>query len=83
MASPDQDDLARVRAIADALDCVIEEDLQLLADYTAITVEAKRKRGKLPPHIRFGNRIFYPRAGLKRHFDSLVKEPPPPARDVL
>ena len=78
------DDSARLRELADALDCITEADLQLLADYTDITIEAKRRRGKSPPFLRFGNRIFYPRDRVRAYLHALVKEPtPPPIKDAL
>jgi hypothetical protein len=69
------EDSVRLRELAEALDCLTEADLQLLADYTDITIQAKRKRGKSPPFLRFGNRIFYPREGVRAYLHALVKEP--------
>lgn len=59
------DVVARVRALADSLDCVIEQDLCELAAVKASTLEAWRKRHEGPDYIVVGNRILYPRDGLK------------------
>lgn len=59
--------------MADRLDCLIEEDFQLLAGATANTVEAWRKRGQGPAYIRLGTRYLYPRKAVAEHLQSLTK----------
>lgn len=63
-----------VRQMADRLDCLIEEDFQLLAKATPITVESWRKRGIGPAYIRLGNRYLYPRKAVAKYLDSITKE---------
>jgi hypothetical protein len=64
-------DLARVRALADSLDCILEPDLCELANVRASTAEAWRKRHTGPDYVIVGNRILYPRDGLKKFLQSL------------
>lgn len=64
----------RVRQMAEQLDCLIEEDFQLLAGATANTIEAWRKRGQGPAYIRLGTRYLYPRKGVAKHLESLTRE---------
>lgn len=64
----------QVRQMADRLDCLIEEDFQLLAKATPITVESWRKRGVGPAYIRLGNRYLYPRKAVAKYLDSITKE---------
>jgi hypothetical protein len=70
----DAAELERVRHLADKLDCIIEEDLGLLADATPGTTEAWRKRGKCPPYIRYGRRYLYPRKGVAKFLEALTRE---------
>lgn len=67
-------EIDRVRLMAEHLDCLIEEDFQLLADATAGTVEAWRKRGQGPAYIRLGNRYLYPRKAVAKHLESITRE---------
>ena len=60
----DHAQLERLRALADSLDCVTDEDLQLLGDLTGSTTSAWRKRGTGPEYILLGNRALYPRKPL-------------------
>lgn len=69
----------QVRQMADRLDCLIEEDFQLLAKATPLTVEAWRKRGTGPAYIRLGNRYLYPRKAVSKYLDSITKERTPVA----
>ena len=55
---------SRLRAIADSLDCLTEQDFMLLTDATESTVEAWRKRGKGPDYILVGNRFLYARKAV-------------------
>lgn len=64
---------ARIRYMADKLDCFIEEDFQLLAMATENTVEAWRKRGHGPAYIRLGNRYLYPRKSVAEFMESIVR----------
>lgn len=65
----------RLRAMADKLDCFIEQDFQLLANSTDNTTEAWRKRGTGPAYIRIGNRYLYPRKSVAKFLESRVREP--------
>lgn len=67
-------EIERVRGMAESLDCFIEEDFQQLADATANTVEAWRKRGTGPAYIRLGNRYLYPRKAVAKHLESITRE---------
>lgn len=76
----DQAEHARVREMADKLDCLTEEDFCLLANATPLTVETWRKRGTGPAYVRLGRRYLYPRKALAKHLESLTKvrsEPEP------
>lgn len=67
-------EINRVRQMAEQLDCLIEEDFQLLAGATANTVEAWRKRGQGPSYIRLGTRYLYPRKAVAKHLESITRE---------
>ena len=54
----------RLRALADRLDCLTEQDFMLLTDTTEGTVESWRKRGRGPDYILAGNRYLYPRQAV-------------------
>lgn len=77
------DQLARLRALADDLECLIEEDLMLLADVTPLTAEAWRKRKQGPTHIRVGNRVLYPKSCVAEYLESLVQRRPNAAKALL
>lgn len=74
MSNTDAAQIERLRSLADRLDCLIEEDFQLLAEITPGTAEAWRKRRKGPDYIRIGNRVLYPRQAVAKHLDSLTHE---------
>jgi hypothetical protein len=57
-------DAPRLTVLADRLDCLTEDDIQLLTGVTAMTAEMWRKRGDGPAYIRAGKRFLYPRAGV-------------------
>ena len=78
---PDQ--LARLRALADDLDCLTEEDFMLLARVSASTAEAWRKRKKGPPYIRIGNRVLYPKKAVADHLKALAQQRPSLAKALL
>lgn len=79
----DPQEMERVRQMAERLDCLTEEDFRLLAGATPGTVEAWRRRHTGPPHIRFGNRVFYPRKGIAKYFDSVTRESTPLGKALL
>lgn len=66
--------LERVRALAQSLDCITEEDFQLLANITEGTAEAWRKRGRGPAYVLIGKRVLYPRAAVAALLQTLVRE---------
>lgn len=59
-----ENQLDRLRNLADRLDYLLETDLMLLAKATASTVEAWRKRGTGPAYVLIGNRYLYPREAV-------------------
>ncbi|MDP3106951.1 hypothetical protein [Hydrogenophaga sp.] len=69
--------------MADSLDCITEEDFQLLAGATPGTVEAWRKRGKGPAWLRLGTRVLYPRKQVAKYLDGIVKERSNEAKGAL
>lgn len=71
LAAPDE--IGRVRAMAERLDCFVEEDFQLLANATPNTVEAWRKRGQGPAYILLGRRYLYPRKAVAEYLETLVR----------
>jgi hypothetical protein len=68
---------ARVRKLAESLDCITEEDFCLLAGILPSTGEAWRKRGQGPAFVRMGNRYLYPRASVAEYLQGLVRERTP------
>jgi len=66
-------DLAKLRQMAEALDCFIEEDFRALAGATAGTIESWRKRGTGPSYVLLGNRYLYPRPAVAKHLESLTR----------
>lgn len=72
------------RELAHSLDCLTDDELQVLADVKASTTEAWRKRGIGPKYLRFGTVFLYPRAGIAEHLEALVRERPEvPAKGML
>jgi hypothetical protein len=71
-ASTDIDD--RLRQLAASMDCITDEEFQLLSDTTPGTTEAWRKRGKGPSYLRIGNRVLYPRKAVAKYLETLVRE---------
>lgn len=65
---------ARLTALVDRLDCLTEQDLQLLCDVKDGTEESWRKRGNGPPYVRAGNRYLYPRDGVAQWLAARVRE---------
>jgi len=74
MDAPAGNEIERVRHMAERLDCIIEEDFQLLASSTANTVAAWRKRGQGPAYIRLGNRYLYPRTAVAKYLEQITRE---------
>lgn len=64
----------RVRDLAQSLDCMTEQDLNLLTDTTPGTTESWRKRGKGPAYVLVGNRYLYPRKAVAEFVHSNVRE---------
>ncbi len=74
MVTDHEEDIERIRRMADSLDCLLEDDFRLLAGATRGTVEAWRKRGQGPAYIRLGNRVLYPRDAVSDYLRSIVRE---------
>ena len=74
MRTEPTDNLDHLRAIADSLDCMLDEDLQALGDVKPTTTEAWRKRGKGPPYLIFGNRALYPKKPAAAYLQTLIRE---------
>lgn len=55
------DDRARLRQLAQSLDCLTEDEHLLLSGWSPETAKSKRKRGEGPPYVRHGLNYFYPR----------------------
>ncbi len=70
-----ENQLDRLRTLADKLDCLTESDIMLLGKLSHSTVEAWRKRGTGPAYIRVGNRYLYPRKAVAKFLESRVREP--------
>lgn len=73
----------RLRALADQVDCLTEDDFLILAGITPGTADAWRKRHKGPEWIRIGNRVLYPINGVLLHLDSLRRQPRVMAKELL
>ena len=69
-----ENQLDRLRTLADKLDCLTETDIMLLGKLTQSTVEAWRKRGQSPAYILLGNRYLYPRKAVAKYLDSITRE---------
>lgn len=69
-----ENQLDRLRTLAERFDCITETDLMLLAKVTALTVESWRKRGTGPAYILLGNRYLYPRSAVSRYLESITRE---------
>jgi helix-turn-helix protein len=67
-------DRERVRALAQSLDCMTEEDLNLLTDTSPNTTENWRKRGKGPAYVLVGNRYLYPRSAVADFLKANIRE---------
>ena len=69
-----ENQLDRLRILADKLDCLTETDIMLLGRLTQSTVEAWRKRGTGPAYILLGKRYLYPRKAVTKYMDSITRE---------
>ena len=69
-----ENQLDRLRTLADKLDCLTETDIMLLGKLTQSTVEAWRKRGTGPAYILLGNRYLYPRKAVAKYLDGITRE---------
>ena len=76
-------DVERLRELATKLDCILDEDLQLLADAKPSTTEAWRKRGQGPAFVRIGNRPLYPRQSVVAFIEGRKREPLPLRKALL
>lgn len=64
----------RIRALAQSLDCLTEEDLCELYDISPHTAKAWRKRGTGPTYIIAGCRTLYPRDGIAADLKTRTRE---------
>lgn len=64
----------RIRALAQSLDCMTEEDLNLLTGTTPSTTLNWRKRGKGPAYTLIGNRVLYPRTAVAEYLQRNLRE---------
>lgn len=69
-----ENQLDRLRALADKLDCLTETDIMLLGKLSQSTVEAWRKRGMGPAYILLGNRYLYPRKAVAKYLEGITRE---------
>ncbi len=83
MKTAPTDDIERVRALAESLDCILEDDLNLLTDTQPGTSLAWRKRGKGPAYVMAGNRVLYPRAAVAAYLADKTRERTRSVADAL
>ena len=69
-----ENQLDRLRTLADKLDCLTESDIMLLGKLSQSTVEAWRKRGTGPAYILLGNRYLYPCNAVAKYLESITRE---------
>ncbi|GAO22188.1 hypothetical protein ALISP_2008 [Alicycliphilus sp. B1] len=69
-----ENQLDRLRTLADKLDCLTESDIMLLGKLSQSTVEAWRKRGTGPAYILLGNRYLYPRKAVQKYLEGITRE---------
>ena len=72
-----------VCALVEFLDCVLEEDVCVLAKAKPSTPKAWAKRGEGPDYVMFGNRRLYPREALRRFLKDRQRERKATARSML
>ena len=69
-----ENQLDRLRTLADKLDCLTETDIMLLGKLSQSTVDAWRKRGNGPAYILLGNRYLYPRKAVAKYLEGITRE---------
>ena len=69
-----ENQLDRLRTLADKLDCFLESDVMLLAKATAGTVESWNKRGTGPEYFMLGNLRLYPRKAFAQFLETKRRE---------
>ena len=69
-----ENQLDRLRTLADKLDCLTETEIMLLGKLSQSTVEAWRKRGTGPAYILLGNRYLYPRKAVQKYLEGITRE---------
>lgn len=67
------DDRQRLRELAEAMDCLTEDEHLLLSGWAPETAKAKRKRGEGPPYVRHGLNYFYPRGPYAEYLKQNVR----------
>ena len=77
------EELARLRGLAERLDCILEEDFHLLAEITPGTAQAWRNRGRGPAYVLLGNRFLYPFNAVVKHLETLRRDMPAAAGKKL
>ena len=79
-----ENQLDRLRTLADKLDCLTETDVMLLGKLSQSTAAAWRKRGTGPAYILLGNRYLYPRKAVAQYLESATRtRSHPSAKEVL
>lgn len=73
METQANEEVARIRQIADEMGFLTEQDFRALAGASPVTVEAWRKRGKGPAYVRLGRNYFYPRAAVQKFLENSVR----------
>lgn len=74
MTTPNDPSADRAQELACTLDYFTEQDLCVLCSISPSTAEAWRKRKTGPAYALAGNRILYPRAGVRQFLDDRVRE---------
>ena len=74
LQSAAENQLDRLRTLADKLDCLTETDIMLLGKLSQSTVEAWRKRGTGPAYVLLGNRYLYPRKAVAKYLEGITRE---------
>lgn len=73
-----------IRALAQSLDCMIEEDFCALAEVTPITAQNWRKRREGPAYTMLGNRVLYPVPKVAEFVKERIRHRTSvPAKDML
>lgn len=81
---PPSSDPSRAQDLAQALDCLTEEDLCALCNIAPSTAEAWRKRHTGPAYALVGNRVLYPKQKVAEFLERQTRERREvPARSML